>query len=591
MTNNIQNKKDKFNWLDLIKSIIFFVGNQKKKYLILTTILFLCTQIYTIAPPFLIGKIVDFLTNYKNNASTTLLYIYIILGGTITAAATFFRLTIKKYLRNIRDDIVCDIKISGFEKLINLNIEDNNESPGALAQKIQSGTSSFLILTRIIDNDIFFLITSMTSILFVFSFLSPKYILFFLAYAIIFMIVLKFFDNKIQKISYKLNKSLERSTGSYVEGLSNILTIKASSAEKSFKKHISEKEKERTRISYEFRKVGINQWRSIQVLNGAALSYFLFIIAGDALSKTITVGSFIIFYGYFDKLRFSLIKFLEVYGVMVESKTSLARMMPIIWNKEKTHHNDEKFPNWHEIKMNNLNFAYKKDKKIDRKEIPEIKNINLKIKKYQKIGIVGKTGSGKSTLAKIMIGLYPINSGEYKIENTNFYDISNNEILKNISIVLQESEMFNMTLRDNITLMRKFDEEQFIKAIQISQIEEIIKKLPQGIDTLIGERGYHLSGGERQRIGIARAIYKNPEIIIFDEATSSLDNKTEKLIQEALEKNLQKKTLIFIAHRLSTLENVDTIYVFENGEITEQGKFNDLLKNKNSKFNKLYNKN
>ncbi len=140
--------------------------------------------------------------------------------------------------------------------------------------------------------------------------------------------------------------------------------------------------------------------------------------------------------------------------------------------------------------------------------------------------------------------------------------------------------MFNISLRENISLSEKVDEEKLERAIKIAQLEHVVKNLPNGVDTLIGEKGYHLSGGERQRIGIARVIYKDPEIIIFDEATSSLDVKTEKKIQKALSDNLQEKTIITVAHRTNTLKDMDTIFKVEKGKIVEQGKYEDFFSNK-----------
>ncbi|KXK10162.1 MAG: putative multidrug export ATP-binding/permease protein [Microgenomates bacterium OLB23] len=186
------------------------------------------------------------------------------------------------------------------------------------------------------------------------------------------------------------------------------------------------------------------------------------------------------------------------------------------------------------------------------------------------------------------MGLYPLSAGRYTIDSTNYYDLSAESISHHIAIVLQDSEMFNMTLRENITLLRSVSEELLLKAVKVAQLEDVVTKLPDGLETLIGEKGYHLSGGERQRVGIARAICKNPEIIIFDEATSSLDSRTEGKIQSALEKELSKKTLIFIAHRVSTLKNVDIIYVFKGGRIVESGTFKSLGADSQSYFSHLY---
>lgn len=260
--------------------------------------------------------------------------------------------------------------------------------------------------------------------------------------------------------------------------------------------------------------------------------------------------------------------------------------MTIFINITQSSHGTISFPTeWSKLSIENATFIHKHN--LATNEGFELKDLNIEIEHNQKVGIAGVSGGGKSTLAKILIGLYDLQKGKYLIGDKNFYEISHDEITRNIGLVLQESEMFNMTLKDNITLMKKTPKEIIQKAIDISQLQPVIDKLPQGIDTLIGEKGHRVSGGERQRIGIARAICKDPQILIFDEATSSLDTKTEAAIQNALDTQLENKTVIIIAHRLTTLRNVDKIYVFDKGSIVEEGTFENLSNNRNSKFYEL----
>ena len=240
------------------------------------------------------------------------------------------------------------------------------------------------------------------------------------------------------------------------------------------------------------------------------------------------------------------------------------------------------------INIKDLNFNYG----ATSESANQLTNINMSIPSGQKIGLVGTTGSGKSTLVKLLSGLYPINSGSIEIitqdQTINFYDQSLDTWHDKQFLVAQDPELFNATLLENITLFDpSFSQDLLDQAIAISQLTTVIEELPNGLQTLIGEKGYKLSGGQRQRIGIARAMYKNTDIICFDESTSALDSKTEQDFQNALEKIWDNKTLIFIAHRLSTLKNVDIIYVFENGQIIEQGSFKQLV-NQNGKFNQLW---
>ena len=216
----------------------------------------------------------------------------------------------------------------------------------------------------------------------------------------------------------------------------------------------------------------------------------------------------------------------------------------------------------------------------------------MHVKRNTKTGIAGLSGSGKSTLAKVILGLYALKSGSFKIGNEkytrNYYDISHNETLSHITVVLQETELFNLSLHDNITMMRGEDPKLLDMAVEISELGEVINKLPDGLDSLIGEKGYMLSGGERQRLGIARAIYKNAPIVILDEATSSLDSETEgKIMQKLLGEYGKDKTFLIIAHRLGTLKYTDNIAVMDEGRVVEEGSYDELMNNSTSVFYRM----
>jgi ABC-type multidrug transport system fused ATPase/permease subunit len=319
------------------------------------------------------------------------------------------------------------------------------------------------------------------------------------------------------------------------------------------------------------------------------------LVGRDVLDQVITAGSLVVFYGYLQNLIGNSSDMINTYETTLSAKAGIGRMMSIFWTKISIAAGHQTLPrDWTKISIKDANFAYKNntDSKARKIKNPQtrgaIKNLAISIPQYAKIGIVGQTGSGKSTFAKILAGLYPLSSGEYTIGGISFYQLTHEEQTKQITLVLQETEIFNLSLADNITLMKKITGDTIIKALEISQLQDLVSKLPQGLDTLVGEKGYQLSGGERQRVGIARAICKNSPIIILDEATSSLDSQTELLIQQALEKNLKNKTIISIAHRVSTLQKTDLIYVFDEGIIVEKGQFEKLSTDKHSKFYELY---
>jgi ATP-binding cassette, subfamily B, bacterial len=224
-----------------------------------------------------------------------------------------------------------------------------------------------------------------------------------------------------------------------------------------------------------------------------------------------------------------------------------------------------------EVNLDNITFAY-----ADRS--PVIENLSLNIPAGKTIAIVGTTGSGKSTLVKLLLRLYDINSGAITLDNIDIKDLHLADLRRSIGLVSQDVFLFHGSVRDNIAYGNPdADLAEIINAAQIAEAEEFISQLPQGYDTIVGERGQKLSGGQRQRIAIARAVLKNPPILILDEATSAVDNETEAAIQRSLAKITIDRTTIAIAHRLSTIRHAHQIYVMERGKIIEAGTHDILI--------------
>jgi subfamily B ATP-binding cassette protein MsbA len=222
------------------------------------------------------------------------------------------------------------------------------------------------------------------------------------------------------------------------------------------------------------------------------------------------------------------------------------------------------------ISIKNINFKYE-DEIV-------LKNFSLDIKKGQTVALVGQSGSGKSTIANLLTRFYDVHDGEIKIDSTNIKDLNLKSLRGLMGLVTQDSILFNDTIKANICL-GKLDatDEEIIAALKIANAFEFVDKLPKGIYTNIGDSGNKLSGGQKQRLSIARAVLKNPPIMILDEATSALDTESEKFVQVALENMMQNRTSIVIAHRLSTIQKADKIVVMQNGEIAEQGSHEQLL--------------
>ena len=236
-----------------------------------------------------------------------------------------------------------------------------------------------------------------------------------------------------------------------------------------------------------------------------------------------------------------------------------------------------------EIVFENVNYEYENNNK------QVLNNFNLSISAKQKVGLVGLSGGGKSTIVKLLLRLFDVTAGSIKIDGKDLRDISQGSLREIISFVPQDTSLFHRSIMDNIRYGKpNATDEEVHKAARKAHIHDFVIKLPEGYNTLVGERGVKLSGGERQRIAIARAILKNAPILVLDEATSSLDSETEKNIQEALDELMKGKTVIAIAHRLSTIRKMDRIIVLEDGKIAEDGNHEDLLTNETGTYKKLW---
>ena len=231
-----------------------------------------------------------------------------------------------------------------------------------------------------------------------------------------------------------------------------------------------------------------------------------------------------------------------------------------------------------EISFNNVSFKYNQEQVLD--------NISFKIKKGETVAIVGHSGAGKSTIADLLIRFYDVVSGEINIDNINVKEINLNQLRNLMGVVTQDSILFNDSVVNNIAFGVEIDNSRVLESAKMANADEFIQNLDKKYETFIGDTGNKLSGGEKQRLSIARAIYKNPEILVLDEATSSLDTKSEKAVQEALNRLMKNRTSLVIAHRLSTIQNADKIIVLDSGKIVEMGNHKELV-SKNSFYKKF----
>lgn len=388
--------------------------------------------------------------------------------------------------------------------------------------------------------------------------------------------IIMLLSKRISKSVSTLKKNENKAIENFQENISEVLElfgqIKASNKEKYFFNNSIEQAKNIQTTSNEFNYKSVAYER---------FSFTIFLAAFEILRATgllmvvysdLSIGMMFAMFGYIWVIMTPVQDILSMQYSYASAKAAIERLNKIL--NLKTEFNGKEVlcsaQKRVDISINNLSFSYNKDKEI-------LKNITMSIPFGQKVALIGASGSGKTTLAQIISGFYEKTTGEILYNTISIDNIDKKSLRESIFLVLQMPILFNNTLRFNITMGNEnIKDEAIYQALELAQLKSTVDSMAEGLDTVVGKHGIRLSGGQRQRLSIARMVISNPSVVIFDESTSALDVHTETNLFLALEPFLQHKTVITIAHRLSTVKNADTIFVLHDGEIVQKGTHKEL---------------
>ena len=546
----------------------------------------IANKIFDIAPEILIGIYVDLVVQREQSFIARLGFESIESQITLLAIATFLiwaSESIFEYLysvgwKNIAQGIEHHIRIDTYSHVQNLDLEwYEKQKTGNITAILNDDVNQ---LERFLNggfNDILQIIVSTIAIGGVFFYISPLIALFAVCPIPIILLVASLFQKKLSPKYLDVRNAAGDLSSSIFNNLLGIITIKGFTAEQyetnkilKMSNEYQNKNQSAIKLSSAF----------IPIVRMGVLTGFIgTMIIGSvyALNGVIAVGSFSVLVFLTQRFLWPFTRLGETIDLFERSMASTRRILELLETTFKIKNSvDPKIMNAlnENIVLENVEFGYE--------EKTVFKNLNLEINKEDFIGIAGQTGSGKTTLIKLLFRFYEIKNGEIKIDGTNINNIDIASLRSNIGLVNQEIFLFDGTIRENICYPNTdIDDSLLMEVAQSSQCLEFIEKLDNGFDTIVGERGQKLSVGQKQRIGIARALYKKPEILIFDEATSAVDNETEYLIQKALKEISKSCTTIVIAHRLSTIKNADKIIVLGNEKVLEEGTHQHLIENDN----------
>ena len=539
-------------------------------------------KIFDIAPEILFGIYVDLVVRKKESFIAQLGFESIESQITLLALLTFIIWaceSIFEYLysvqwKNIAQGIEHDIRIDSYSHVQNLDLEwYEKQKTGNITAILNDDVNQLERFLNTGFNDILQFIVSSIAISFVFFYISPFIALFAVCPVPIILFVASIFQKKLSPKYLNVRNAAGNLSSAIFNNLLGIITIKGFTAER-----------------FETKKI-LNMSQEYQIKNQEAIklsSAFIPIVRMGVLTGfigTMVIGSYYALEGTISVGAFSVLVFLtqrflwpfttlgETVDLFEMSMSSTKRILELLKTKPKIKNstNAVMVDNLNKnIHFENVYFSYPNKQVFN--------NLNLIIQKGDFIGIAGQTGSGKTTLIKLLLRFYETNDGQINFDEHNINNIKIKSLRDKIGLVNQEIFLFDGTIKDNICYpSENIDEDLLLKVAKNSQCLEFVEKLPDQFETLIGERGQKLSVGQKQRIGIARALYKNPDILIFDEATSSVDNETEYLIQKSLKEISKHCTTIVIAHRLSTIKNSNKIFVLGNMNIAEQGTHEELI--------------
>jgi ATP-binding cassette subfamily B protein len=538
-------------------------------------------KLFDLAPPVLIGVAIDIVVEGSDSFLGSLgildrrrqLVVLAFLTFAIWAMESLFDYLAAVTWRNISQDVEHSLRIDAFKNVLGLDLQYfENKSSGRLMAVLNDDVNQ---LEKFLDTGANKLLQTITTVIVIggtFLYISPLIAIFaFIPIPVIIFGSFRFTKTIASRYT-RIRDAIETLNANLSNSLSGILTVKSFNRE----------EREFIRISDSSVEVKSANYHAIRL--SAAFIPIIRIAILFGFTATLLIGGFMALEGDINVAMYSVLLFItqrllwpltelgDTFDLYQRAMASFRRINTLKNTQTEIKNGDIESNGINEkIQLKKVNFSYVED-------FPVLNDVSLSIQKGSTTAIVGSTGSGKSTLIKLLLRLYDVDSGQIMFDDADIKDLEVHSLRKNIGLVSQDIFLFEGTLFDNIAYGNlDATEEEIWQAAKLSESDEFINLLPNKKDTVVGERGQKLSGGQRQRISIARAILKNPEILILDEATSAVDNETEAAIQRSLDTLKDGRTVVAIAHRLSTIRNADIIYVLEKGEIVESGTHDELV--------------
>ena len=555
-----------------------------RKTMILATLFSILNKLFDLAPPLLIAAAVDIVVRREKSifgglSSDPKLQIIIlsILTLIIWICESLFEYIYKIYWRNLAQTIEHELRMDAYTHLQQLELEYfEDRQTGGLMAILNDDINQLERFLDISANNMIQVTVTVIAISSAFFVISPQVAwMAMLPMPFILLFSVKF-QNKLESKYQSVREKVGILNANLSNNLTGISTIKSYTTEKFEEERISNSSNDYREANREA--IAFSSAFSPLIRMIIVIGFTLMIIFGgfQTLDGKLEVAAYTAMVFLTQRLLWPLTGLGETFDQYQRAMASTTRIMTLFLTTSKIQSGPKRLPLTEisgAISFKNVGFSYKGREQV-------FSYLSVDIKPGETIAFVGSTGSGKTTIVKLLLRFYDPQKGQITVEKINIKELNLQDLRAGIGLVSQDTFLIDGTVRENIAYGNPdVPLDEIIRAAKVAEVHDFIINLPDGYDTLVGERGQKLSGGQRQRVSIARAVLKNPPILVLDEATSSVDNETEAAIQKSLEKIIVGRTTIIIAHRLSTIRNADRIFVIEKGEIIEEGTHDELVKN------------
>lgn len=578
----MEEKIQNYTYWNILKDFKKLVRPYRGRFLV-GSFLRLTSDIAGLYGYYALTHVIGFFGDYKPGESLHEFWVAVLLWNVSFLYSNTARQVAKYFCYRVAQHIKLDSQLFAFRHLSLVDIAwHEKENTGNKLKRVDNGGTAWYSLIRIWTDTIVFVTVNVIGMLVVLSRTDVRVSLLMALFLVTYLCISIPMGRRASAAAKLVNQHEEDFSGLGFEAINNIRTVKVMNI---FPRIYPRLKKQAADIFEAVRRRII--WFRTRSLAQSTWSQLFRVIVTILIGYGIVQGRYtieflLLFNFFFSILRESVEELSEVSQEIVISRHHLARLNDILREPVRidSDKNKKNFPaTWKKISFQNVSFAYG-DNQV-------LKNISFDIHRGEKIGIVGLSGAGKSTIFKLLLKEYEDYTGDILINDIPLKKIKRSSYFDHVAIVPQETEVFNFSLRDNVTIsadIEHVDEKKLARTLEIAHMTDFMKKLPEGINTLIGEKGIKLSGGEKQRVGIARAIFKQPDILFLDEATSHLDLESEEKIKDSLHQFFKNVTALVIAHRLSTIQEMDRILLFEGGQLLEEGNFQALYKKKGRFF-------